>query len=89
MSRSNGYLPLPDCVTIHKSKIHGLGLFATEEIPKGTDLGITHVADDRFKGGLIRLPLGGFINHSNSPNVILVVDKDTNRVKTLRHTKKW
>ena len=37
------YQPLPDCLTIKESEIHGLGLFATENIPKGTNLGIAHI----------------------------------------------
>jgi SET domain-containing protein len=36
------YKPLPFCVTIDKSLIHGLGLFATEDIPADIKLGITH-----------------------------------------------
>ena len=62
------YTPLPDEVTIKKSKIQGLGLFATTNIVALTELGVTHVQDDRFELGWIRTPLGGFINHSNTPN---------------------
>ena len=36
------YKPLPLCVTIDKSLIDGLGLFAVELIPADTKLGITH-----------------------------------------------
>ena len=59
------YRPLPDCITIGKSEIEGLGLIAKEPIPKGTTLGISHyfIGDE-----LIRTPLGGFYNHSNNPN---------------------
>ena len=59
------YRPLPKGVKIAKSSIDGHGLFATADIPKNTDLGITHVWS---MGMLIRTPLGCFINHSNSPN---------------------
>ena len=66
------YQPLLDCLTIRESEIHGLGLFATEEIPKGTNLGIAHVliphAEDVFSQSYCRTPLGGFYNHSDSPN---------------------
>jgi len=62
------YRPLPDFLTISKSKIDGLGLFAISNIPKGTDLGISHVLDSRFPDGYIRLSLGGFINHHEIPN---------------------
>lgn len=66
------YKPLPNCLTIKQSLIQGLGLFATEFIPKGTNLGITHVKDNRFQDGYIRLPLGGFFNHSETPNCKVV-----------------
>ena len=48
--------PLSSCLTIKRSPIHGLGLFATCEIPKYHDLGISHVKDDRFSHGYIRTP---------------------------------
>lgn len=64
------YRPLPECVTIKQSQIHGLGLFATEFIPRGTNLGISHSKDVEFEDGHIRTPLGGFFNHSNDPNCI-------------------
>ena len=31
-------------------------------------LGLTHIYDEDFPDNLIRLPLGGFINHSDDPN---------------------
>ena len=66
------YQPLPSCLTIKSSEIHGLGLFATENIPKGTNLGIAHVliphAEETFSQSYCRTPLGGFYNHSNTPN---------------------
>ena len=66
------YQPLPDCLTIKESEIHGLGLFATENIPKGTNLGIAHIliphAEETFDQSYCRTPLGGFYNHSVSPN---------------------
>ncbi len=59
------YQPLPKSLTIKQSKINGLGLFATEAIPLGTNFGVSHwkVGED-----IVRTPLGGFINHSNDPN---------------------
>ena len=66
------YQPLPNCLTIEKSEIHGLGLFATEDIHKGTNLGIAHIliphSDDIFAQSYSRTPLGGFYNHSDDPN---------------------
>ena len=60
------YKPLPDCLTIQKSGIEGLGLFATKDIPKNTVLGLTHIF--RPQKEIIRTPLGGFYNHSDNPN---------------------
>lgn len=59
------YNPLPAFLTIGRSGIHGLGLFATEDIPVNIDLGMSHLEVD---GVIIRTPLGGFYNHSESPN---------------------
>ena len=63
------YKPLPDYLTIQPSKIQGLGLFTLVDLEKGKMLGITHV-EDVLTGKLIRTPLGGFINHSEEPNMI-------------------
>ena len=59
------YKPLPESVTITESGINGLGLFANQKINKATNLGTTHIKIDDT---IIRTPLGGFINHSNTPN---------------------
>ena len=45
------FKPIPAYLTIKKSAIHGLGLFATAEIKKGVELGISHVKDNRFWHG--------------------------------------
>ena len=37
------YKPLPNGITIKKSPINGLGLFATEVISENTLLGIIHI----------------------------------------------
>ena len=31
-------------------------------------LGLTHIYDEEFPDNLIRTPLGGFINHAETPN---------------------
>lgn len=59
------YNPLPENLTIKSSDIHGLGLYAIEDIPKGTGLGKTHLL---LNDEIIRTPLGGFYNHSEDPN---------------------
>ncbi len=75
--------PLSSSLTIKKSPIHGLGLFATCKIQKDSKLGISHVKDDRFSHGYIRTPLGGFFNHSKKPNCEAIYDGDYIILKTL------
>ena len=67
------YRPLPKCLTIKKSPIEGLGLYATENIKANTFLEITHILDENFENNYIRTPLGGFYNHLNNPNIRRVV----------------
>ena len=67
------YKPLPESLTIKQSGINGLGLFADEKIMQGTNFGVSHY---KLNGDIIRTPLGGFINHSNTPNVVKVELKD-------------
>lgn len=66
-TESKTYKPLPDNLTIKNSKIEGLGLFATEDIPHGTYLGESHI---KLNSQIIRTPLGAFYNHSDEPNAI-------------------
>ncbi len=66
------YSPLPEALTIKESDIHGLGLFAIDNISKSTILGMTHFKHIDYKDGWLRTPLGGFYNHSNTPNCELV-----------------
>ena len=62
------YRPLPDCVTIKNSPIHGLGLFATKKISQGTLIGKIHIWDISEPDSYARTPLGAFGNHSDTPN---------------------
>ena len=48
MNIKKGY-NIPESLELKKSPIHGLGVFATEFIPKGTNLGICHYYDFREK----------------------------------------
>ena len=59
------YQPLPLGLQVADSGIAGQGLFTTRKLVAGTELGISHY---RIEGELIRTPLGGFINHSETPN---------------------
>ncbi len=81
------YRPLHEYLTIKESKIEGLGLFATDEIYEDICLGVTHVHDIRFEDSLIRTPLGGFINHNDDPNLVLIKENDLNYVRTIREVK--
>jgi len=84
------YRPLPHNLTVKKSTIEGLGLFATTDIEKNTFLGITHIFNKSFINSWIRTPLGGFYNHSVTPNCSLVdsyVGEDFVYIKTLRTLK--
>jgi SET domain-containing protein len=82
------FRPLKPYLTVKKSGIEGLGLFADEDIPVGEAIGVTHVEDYRFKDGYIRTATGAFINHSEAPNIGLVNNSDMKYGKALRHIKK-
>ena len=79
------YRPLPESLTIKPSSIDGLGLFATQTIPKNTDLGMIHFT---YGDLLIRTPLGGFINHSGKPNCKKLDLEDEWHLKTIKEIKK-
>ena len=71
------YKALHPNLTVRDSPIDGLGIFCTKKIPKDTILGISHVeqyasASGRYHCGYVRTPLGGFINHSDTPNCVKV-----------------
>jgi len=59
------YRPLPDCLTIKNSEVDGLGVFAKEDIPADTFLGVSHI---KIRSDWNRTPLGGFYNHSDNAN---------------------
>jgi SET domain-containing protein len=79
------YKPLPDSLTIKKSNIQGLGLFAVKTIAKNTDLGMIHFSYGEL---LIRTPLGGFINYSLKPNCKKIDLDQEWHLKTLIDIKK-
>lgn len=67
--RVETYRPLPESVTIKKSFIDGLGLFAEQNLDKDVVLGISHhYVENGFISELIRTPLSAFCNHSTNPN---------------------
>ena len=81
------YRPLPPFLTIKNSNIDGLGLFTMEDLEEDKFLGITHVEDDRFEDGYIRLPLGGFFNHSEEPNCECYKDGEFLKLRTIKKIK--
>jgi hypothetical protein len=66
------YRPLPEEVEIRDSDIEGKGLFAVGIVTFGTNLGMTHYKAPELENGWCRTPLGGFINHSDTPNCELL-----------------
>ena len=82
------YKPLPASLTIKQSGINGLGLFARESLEQGTNLGMSHI---KMADQIIRTPLGGFINHSNTPNCVKVELLMTNEYNPRQQYdyKKW
>lgn len=72
-TESKEYKPLPDCTYIDKSKIHGHGIFAKTDMKPNRYIGETHFINNDYgpKDGFIRTPLGGFLNHSRTPNCFL------------------
>ena len=85
MAEKKEWRPLPDFLTIKESKIEGLGIFASKDIKEGSDLGISHVYDDRFPDGYIRLPIGAFINHHEMPNCKATVSELDPLLGKLKH----
>ena len=79
------YQPLPDELYIRKSAIEGMGVFAKEDIDGNVILGLSHIVVD---GELIRTPLGGFVNHSDTPNTIKIQKDNRYYLYTIREIKK-
>ena len=84
----NTYRPLPESLTIKQSEINGLGLFARKGIAQGANLGMSHVL---IGSGIVRTPMGGFINHSDDANTVKVELRINNEDDPLLKvaTKKW
>jgi hypothetical protein len=82
------YRPLPDSLTIANSPINGLGLFAVVDLEAGLELGITHIKDTRFENGYTRTPLGGFFNHSATPNCEAYSVNDLIKLRTIGNISK-
>lgn len=70
--KNHTYRPLPDYLTIKESSIDGLGLHTVEAIESGhiVNHDCTHVV--LSSGELKRTAIGSFINHSDTPNAMLI-----------------
>ncbi len=64
------YKALPDALHIGDSQVAGQGIFAKEDIPVDTELGLSHILLEILFKETFRTPLGGFINHSDDPNCV-------------------
>ena len=69
------YNPLPHGLFIEESGIDGQGLHTNVKLAEGTNLGMSHIELGKI---MIRTPLGGFINHSDSPNCTKSMARITN-----------
>ena len=78
------YRPLPKSLTIKPSGIDGLGLFATKHIPANTQLGVSHII---ISDEIVRLPLGGFINHKDNPNCVRIAVGNKSYLHTIKDIK--
>ena len=65
--------------------IAGLGLFTTKKILAGTYIGIIHIINENDSDGITRTPLGGFGNHSDTPNCFkLRLEHDNSWIGAIR-----
>ena len=72
------YNPLPHGLFIEESGIDGQGLHTNVKLTGGANLGTSHIELGKM---IIRTPLGGFINHSGTPNCV--------KVKSLLTRQQW
>ena len=70
MENKFNYRPLTKGLTIKQSQIDGQGLFAKKLFKPGKCFGLTHQFLNK-KHEWVRTPLGGFINHSDTPNCFI------------------
>ena len=78
------YSPLPKNLHIKDSRVAGQGLFAKKDIHIGEILGVSHLIVNEE---ILRTPLGGFINHSDNPNLVKWLENDRYFIKTIQTIK--
>ena len=79
MNIKKGYI-ISEYVELKKSSLHGLGVYAKKNIPKGKELGFGHYFDHHDRDGKtvnLRNPTIAFFNYCETPNVILKQEKPT------------
>ena len=79
--RKQLYQALPRGCSIDYSSIAGQGLFTSLPLVVGAELGMSHLIIDEE---IIRTPLGGFINHSDTPNCEKYKIGDRYYIKTIK-----
>ena len=78
---------MPDALLIGDSQVAGQGIFAKEDIPADTELGLSHILLEILFDEIFRTPLGGFINHSDDPNCVKYPVDNKYYIKTIRPIK--
>ena len=87
VEKTFNYRPLPKGLTIQQSKIDGQGLFSKKLFGAGECFGLTHQFLNK-KHQWVRTPLGGFINHSETPNCFINNEGSQRVLYSVRHIKK-
>ena len=88
MFKEHHYKALPSWAEAKQVEGKGHGLFTNVDIPAGSYLGVTHLAlaeqqVEHIGRNYVRTPLGGFINHSETPNCALLRHPRPNKPKEL------
>jgi len=81
------YRPLSKGLSIQKSCIDGQGLFAKKIFGAGECFGLTHQFLNK-EHEWVRTPLGGFINHSETPNCFINNEGNRRVLYSVRPIKK-
>ena len=71
------YKPLPHGLFIYESSLDGQGLHTNVKLAEDTNLGLSHVELGKL---ILRTPMGGFINHSDTPNCIKTMSLKTTKL---------
>ncbi len=77
------YKPLPDNLRLGFSDIHDIGLFAKEDIPMGTNFGMSHL---QFGKNIIRTPDPSQPLNYKKWNLITLRDIKEGEELTLKYT---